>query len=256
MSNTLSDAPNPSIELLEPADYGQYLLYSRSEIEHLLRQLRERNCQISVFFNDGADLVLTTLLNVSSEGITLDCGGSSNTNLRAQKATRLFCVTTLDKVKIQFILSGLKSVEHEDRPAFHAAFPKDMLRLQRREFYRLVLPLTRRLTCQIPLDDEHSIAADVLDLSGGGLAMVIPPKNARFDPGMTFPNCRMELPDTGVITATVQVLTAFEITLRNGSHVKRAGCKFIDMPGTMTNLIQRYIIKMERERKAYENGLL
>jgi len=35
----------------------------------------------------------------------------------------------------------------------------------------------------------------------------------------------------------------------------RSGCQFIDLPGAMVNLIQRYIFKVERERKARAQGL-
>jgi len=37
--------------------------------------------------------------------------------------------------------------------------------------------------------------------------------------------------------------------------VRRAGCEFMNLPGPMQTLIQRYIIKIERERKAHESGL-
>jgi c-di-GMP-binding flagellar brake protein YcgR len=47
----------------------------------------------------------------------------------------------------------------------------------------------------------------------------------------------------------------FEITLRSGARIKRAGCEFVKLPGQMSTLVQRYIIKVERERKARESGM-
>lgn len=256
MSDTPPEMRNKPVELLEPADYGEYLLRNRTEMLQVLRQLLDRGSQITIFFNDGADLVLTTLLAVRDDALIFDLGASTEANRRALDAARLFCVTTLDKVRVQFILRGLKPITHDGRPAFRAVLPESVLRLQRREYFRLTMPLTRRLTCQIPLQSGRNIEVDIVDLSGGGLSVVTPPDSAQFGPEMEFSGCRIELPEVGSITATIKVLAIFEITLRNGTHVKRAGCQFVRLPGTMANLIQRYIIKTERERKARESGLI
>lgn len=256
MSDTSAEPQNKTAELLEPTDYGEFLLRNRSEILYVLRQLLDRGSQITIFFNEGADLILTTLLAVNEEGLVFDHGASADTNQRALGAAKLFCITSLDKVKVQFILHGFKTVKHDARAAFFASLPDSVLRLQRREYFRLAMPLTRRLACHIPLEEGQSIEVDVVDLSGGGLAMVAPPDVLHVEPEKEFADCSIDLPEIGTITATLQILTVFELTLRNGIHVKRAGCKFVNLPGTMSNQIQRYITKTERERKARESGLL
>jgi c-di-GMP-binding flagellar brake protein YcgR len=38
------------------------------------------------------------------------------------------------------------------------------------------------------------------------------------------------------------------VTLRNGNKSLRAGCQFIDMRPNIQSMIQRYIIKLERDR--------
>jgi c-di-GMP-binding flagellar brake protein YcgR len=58
------------------------------------------------------------------------------------------------------------------------------------------------------------------------------------------------------VTATLRVRSIFEFSTRSGAKHKRAGCQFIDLPGPMLTLIQRYIIRIERERKARESGML
>jgi c-di-GMP-binding flagellar brake protein YcgR len=83
-----------------------------------------------------------------------------------------------------------------------------------------------------------------------------PPEGIEFETDHLFDNCRIDLPDVGTITATLRVRSVFEFTLRSGVRSKRAGCQFIDLPGPMMTLIQRYIIRVERERKARESGML
>jgi c-di-GMP-binding flagellar brake protein YcgR len=66
--------------------------------------------------------------------------------------------------------------------------------------------------------------------------------------------CSSDL-EVGVVITTLEVRNVFEITLRNGTRVTRAGCQFANLAGPMLTLIQRYIIKVERERKARESGM-
>jgi hypothetical protein len=246
-------------ELLEPSEYDQYLLHDHGEIIHVLRALNDKGCQITIFFNGGSDFVLTTLLSVGDGGVVLDHGADAELNRLALAADKLFCITLLDKVRVQFILRQLQQTSYEGRPAFKAGLPDSVLRLQRREYYRLTMPVMRRLGCQIPMTQPEGgtslVDVDIVDISGGGIAIVAPPEEVRFEPDMEFLNCRIDLPEVGVVTANIRVRTVFDITLRNGARVKRSGCAFVKLPGGMATLIQRYIIRTERERKARESGM-
>lgn len=245
--------------LLEAGDYAQYLLHAKGEITFVLKSLLDHVSQITIFFNEGKDLLLTTLVALEDDSILLDFGASSETNRKALTVEKLFCVASLEKVRIQFLLRGLKQTNFEGRPAFRAAFPTDLLRLQRREFFRLTMPITRPLKCQIPIaeaDGNNTFVIDmnVVDISGGGLALALP-EGIDFAEGKEFPKCRIELPEVGTVTTTLKVRNQFEITLRSGARVRRAGCEFVKLPGAMLTLVQRYIIKVERERKARESGM-
>jgi c-di-GMP-binding flagellar brake protein YcgR len=244
--------------LLEPGDYAQYLLHAKSEILFVLRSLIEHVSQITVFFNEGKDLLLTTVIAVSDDALIIDYGASSEMNRKALVVDKLFCVASLKKVRIQFLLRGLTQITYEGRPAFQAKLPTDLLRLQRREFFRLTMPITRPLKCAMPTADAAGagvIEVNVVDISGGGLAIALPDR-VDFEDDQEFANCRIELPEVGTVTATVAIRNQFEITLRSGARVRRAGCEFVKLPGPALTLIQRYIIKVERERKARESGML
>ena len=178
-------------------------------------------------------------------------------NRRALQAKKLILTTLVDKVKIQFSLEKLTLTRHEGRLAFIGTIPDRLLRLQRREYYRLIATNPHNLSCLIPVtrDGEQrmiSVEATVLDISGGGLALLVPPGDPSFEPDRVFADCRLMLPESGPITTSLRVRNLFRITNRDGSVMLRAGCEFIDLSSSMASTIQRYILKAERERNARE----
>jgi c-di-GMP-binding flagellar brake protein YcgR len=255
------DNANPAAQTLAlgPGEYSQFMLRSPVEVLTVLRGLCDHVSQITVFFNSGQDMLLTTLAAVADDHLVLDFGPNAEMNRKALEARKHFCVTTLDKVRVQFILRDFAKIEHEGRPAFRCALPEEVLRLQRREFYRLVTPILHPLHCVIPIPlpegSQYLHEANVFDISGGGMGIAAPPDRIPFAADMSFADCRVELPEIGTVAGTLRVRSLFEIVLRSGARVRRAGCEFVNLPGPMMTLIQRYIIKVERERKARESGL-
>jgi c-di-GMP-binding flagellar brake protein YcgR len=254
-----ADTPPAASELLPVDEFGQYLLHAKGEMFSVLRRLVDQVAQITLFFNEGRDLLLTSLIRYGENGLDLDFGASSEMNRKALEADRLFCATQLDKVKIQFILNGLRRTEIDGHPAFHAALPESILRLQRREHYRLATSLTRPLKCRIRFSSvdgaAHPLEAPVADISGGGVCLVGLPVSLPLEIDMEIPGCSIDLPEVGSITTTLRLRSISESANRMGVRSQRVGCAFVDLPGPMANLIQRYIIKIERERKARESGL-
>ena len=249
-------APEP---LLEPGDYSEFLVRGKSEILPILRSLQSAVDRITVHFNEGRDFLLTAVIAADEDSVTLDLGANEAMNPRALSADKVFCVTRHDKVRVQFVLRGLRQDDHEGRPAFRAPLPEDLLRLQRREYYRLAAPIARPLNCLIPIVADDGTTSDlevhVADISGGGLAFTQPPDGMTFAKDMRFPQCRIELPEVGTLVATLQVRGVFNVTLRSGGRATRVGCQFIRLPGPMVTLVQRYIIKVERERQARDSGI-
>jgi c-di-GMP-binding flagellar brake protein YcgR len=248
-----------AVELLSNDEYSKYLLQHRNEMLPVLRGLSDAVSQVTMFFNEGRDMVLTSVVGADEHGVILDVGPSPEMNERALDASKLFCVTQLDKVKIQFVLRGLSRTQADGRPAFKSSLPESILRLQRREYFRLLLPIARPLKATIALESpdgaRKNLDVTVADISGGGLGIVGLPSDLKLTSGTEIPLVRMELAEVGIISGRLQVRSASTITNKAGAKTLRLGCQFINLPGTMQNLIQRYIIKIERERKARESGL-
>lgn len=242
---------NVSFELTAVQDDTRYLVQQHQEILRILRGLAHRHEMVSAFFNDGKELLLTVILDVDAEAnrIILDCGANETLNKRILQATKIIFVTSLDGVKIQFVTNAIQPTTHAGRDAFSTNVPNQVLRLQRREYYRLTTPIVNPLKCEIPLGNGEKVEVPVADIGGGGIGMMIGhPPGFTLEVGTVFPGCRIHLPGIGTVETTLRIQSVFEVTLKNGNKVLRSGCQFIELRPAMQSMIQRYIIKLERER--------
>lgn len=247
--------PAQKFELLQADDYSQYLVRQPREIAFLLRQLIAQRANITAYFDKGADFFLTGLLSIADDdsSIFLDIANNGAHNTKALNSTSLLCITQLERVKVQFSLERPVMAARQDLRAFQCPLPQLVLRLQRREYYRLSAPSSHSLICRIP-DSGSSVEARVIDISGGGLAVLSPPGEIVFQPEMEFQACRFELPDFGPIVANLRVRNLFRISQRHGQDVLRAGCQFLNLSAPMANAIQRYVLRMERESQEGDKG--
>jgi c-di-GMP-binding flagellar brake protein YcgR len=252
------DIPNPTqIELTEAEDYSKYLLHSKKEIFHTLRSVMQKKELVTAYFNEGNDFFVTTILAVESEGdyLLLDRGPNESTNNKALLTEKIVFLTTQNKVRVQFVSSRMTQTQFNGRPVFQVAIPDSLLKLQRRDYFRLVTPIYHPIKCLIPLPEaDLMIEVNVADLSVGGVGVIGYPSDIELKMGVRYPGCRIDLPDMGTIMTTLEIKNTFEVTLKNGQMTKRSGCQFINLPPSQEAMIQRYITQMERERKAKIDG--
>lgn len=252
---------NNALTKPEPAagDQSKYLIHSRMEIAAILATLQRAGSMVTAYFGGGSDFILTSILEVRPEQgeVLLDYGADNAANQRALKAERITFVSAHERIKIQFVGASLRHARFEARDAFSTTLPQELLRLQRREYFRIATPLTRPLKCVIgPQGAALGMPPEVhiVDISCGGIAIIDPSSAARIEAGTCLRDCRVQLPDIGTISADILVKSTFELTLRNGARHRHVGCEFVAMPERERALIQRYINKMERERKNRSAG--
>jgi len=252
----------PFIELEQIDDYSSYLLHSPAEILSVLRSLIQKGALITVYFDQGQSFILTSLIALNPEKgeIVLDLGSNEEMNRRALLTNKLIFTTQIDKVKIQFSLQKLTQTQHEGRAAFRGAMPEALLRLQRREYFRLSTPIANPILLNMTVargdGSKMSVDLPLLDISGGGIGVMTTPAQASlFQRGDQLDDWRINLPNEGLLSVRLCVRNAFDVTTRTGLRHVRVGCEFVNLPSLRLTMVQRYITRIERERKAKLNGL-
>ncbi|HNC17637.1 MAG TPA: flagellar brake protein [Accumulibacter sp.] len=249
-------------EIYQPEEYGQYFLHAKVEVLAVLRSLAQKKSLVSAYFNHGRSLLLTSILHVAGETdeLIFDIGNDSEINRQVLQATNLVLTAVIDSVKVQFLLHKLTDYRLGSRPVFRASLPDKVLRLQRREFFRLTTPVAKPVkfvsTLRRPDGSVMTVEAPLLDISGGGVGLMATPKLAEMLPrGTLLKESRITLPDEGMLTANLCVCNQIDVTTRSGARHVRVGCEFVGLPGARMSMVQRYITRIERERKARLSGL-
>jgi len=241
-----------ALETEAATDSSNYMIHSRLEILYILRAIQNKNELVTAYFNHGKDFILTSIIDVDGDtgSLTLDLGADEIINRRAQASDKIILVTAMDRVKVQFVVDGMEPVDHLGRPAFKAGIPRELLKLQRREYYRLSTPLINPIKCVMTKAGGGKIEATIADISLGGIAITNDQNMIAFEIGDKFSACRIVLPEIGTVTAEIEIRNVHEVTMKNGAKTQRAGCMFIGLPSGQQAMIQRYIIKLDRERHA------
>jgi c-di-GMP-binding flagellar brake protein YcgR len=235
-------------------DASKFAVSWKKEIVFILRAVMEKGELVSAYFNRGESFLLTSIVGVDPDrGVMyLDFGANEAMNRKILDSDKIIFVTTHEKVKVQFTAAYIEKVLFEGRDSFKIALPDTLIKLQRREYFRVTTPIINPLKCIVPMPDNRKVEVAIVDISIGGIGIILPPADTLIEPGATFQGCHLILPDIGNIIATMEIRNVFEVTLRNGLKTKRAGCQFIDLSANMQSMIQRYIIKVERDRRAMQ----
>ncbi|GAB1718598.1 MAG: YcgR [Nitrosospira sp.] len=239
--------------MLKEDDDEKYGIHSRAGILSILRAMMQSNCLVTCHF--GGYQIPTAIIDIDGENgdMVLDYGPDETINKQVLEADAIHMAAYLEKVKIEFICEGFEKIEYEGRDAFLAFVPQILLRFQRREHYRIPVPAVPLVKCTILLAGSQrvvnqSIRVEVIvsDIGGGGMAMIDSRSKVGFQVGALYRDCLVTLPEVGTAKVNLQVQHVSEIAEGNG---QRARCAYVDIPETTLSLIQRYVNKLEQERR-------
>jgi c-di-GMP-binding flagellar brake protein YcgR len=255
-----SDQSIEASNVLEPTQFSQeeknesFRIHSEIDILFFLREIIQANSLIALYPGHENSFILTSILAIDSEKkeMIIDYGANEKINQLALQSKEIIFVTTQNKVKIEFVCNRISKIDLEGRNAFVVNIPNSLLRIQRRDNFRISTPITKPLKCIIPIIEENKsskIEVTLLDISCGGIGVIDQHTVINFEPGITYTNCQITLPEIGIVNTAIKVKNTHAMKLHSGITCKRVGCEFIDLPARTEAMIQRYIVKQEQMRK-------
>ncbi len=231
----------------------EFRIKSKREMLSILQSIADQGSRVALFYGRGQSFILTTLLGVNEHGMWLDVGPFPPENKLLLLSDQITFVSVHQHVKIQFAAHDIENDLFENNEAFYMELPDYLLRIQRRDFFRILIPAAAPVKCIIPIPAENPDdpvimrETPLVDISGGGIGLLCGEHEATLLPKRIFPDCRISIPDVGILTVTIEVRNGINFTTPNEVVHKRVGCRFIHLNNQMNILLQRYITRLQSE---------
>lgn len=246
-----------TIETLHDEQEKECRISSARQIQSLLRDIAESGAPVALYFDGAKDFIMTSLLDTGDTGLWVEQGTDTPKNRRIAACRKITLVSSLNRVKIQFSANEIHAVTYQGYPAFFLPLPESLYRIQRREYYRLPIPLSEQLRCVIPINWPQAggkLELPVIDISVGGVRLFYKDSNTEFVQGQNYGGCEVNLPDIGKISFTVTVKSVVSISPKHGQTAQRVGCEFKNLDNATGILLQRYVTNMQRLRAAAQKN--
>lgn len=244
------------IERFHDDEDSEFRVPSKKEILSILQRIAEQGTRVALYYDGHHNFILTTLLGVDGNGMWLDLGPYPPENERLLLGSKFTIVTVDQHVKVQFALHHIEKALFENAGAFHAELPDYLLRIQRRDSFRLSVPVGASVKCIIPIKPDKPGAPavmreiPVLDISHGGISLQCGEDETELVKGRIFEDCQIPLADIGVVTVTIEVRNETKFTARNNATYLRAGCKFTNPSAQTESLLHRYTTRLQADALA------
>lgn len=245
-----------TIERFYHGDDSEFRIPSRREMLSILQDMADKGTHAALYYDAAHNFIMTTVLAATEDGIWLDVGPFPPDNKRVLLSDKLTLVSLHQHVKIQFEVREIQSALYDEAEAFYIELPDYLIRIQRREYFRLSIPPDAPVKCIIPCmppnPDKSAEPVDtrefpVFDISGGGIALLCEEDETSLQPGKQFQDCRISLPDFGMLKADLVVKNNVSFTAFNNTVKTRVGCELHQLSTRMQDQLHRYINQLQSE---------
>jgi c-di-GMP-binding flagellar brake protein YcgR len=246
----------------EAPELERFMVYARVEIISMLRHLGEQGVLTTVYYDRHAGFAVTALLAVNPdfEEVIFDVPSDELATRRLLAAEELVFVTFIDQIKVQFRARKAEATLHDGKPAFRVRLPPEVLRLQRRDFFRVKTPIGKPALCLVPYGETEGADGagegsgpktyeklTLLDISVGGMALMSYPAKFALPIGKTIEGCYLDLPGIGQVTVSLRVKHVDQVP--RDENARRVGCEFIQLAPQARMMLQRYVNKLDAEQR-------
>lgn len=232
----------------------------------LLNRMIEQRAMLEAAVPGGNAALLSAVLHVDEkhDQVILDASPHADVERVVISQPNVAFSARVDRVDVRFVTGPLEKTQFEGMPAYRAPIPDAMTYMQRREFFRIEVPARHPAYClvMVPAGDDHpprELRTRLYDISGGGVSLFIPQgTDDILTGGAHFGACKLLLPEHQPVLVGLRVRRKFRVGRRQAVSSICAGCEFIDLRSTAQTTVQRYLMRLDRERiqTDREQGLL
>ncbi|MDM4764502.1 flagellar brake protein [Pelomonas sp. SE-A7] len=233
---------------VDQVDVGTFRLDSPLEIQALLRELQVQRCPLSLNTPEGETCRATVLAVDPDRGVIALDSSASPGLLRALAASgEIQAQAFLDNIRLQFEVEGLVLVQDGGGTLLQANLPQPLYRFQRRQAFRVATAGQSYPVAKLEQPATGLLRMRVLDISVGGVALLLPPDLAAPASDALLERVELELDrDTRLVT-DLRLQHVSDLPAQDGAQ--QLGCAFVALPALSLRELQRFIDQAQKRRR-------
>ena len=239
---------------------SEYLVKNPKQILLHLKVLASEKCLIAANFGENHSFLTVIIdINEKKQIITIDCGPKEYLNKELLSLGIVNCKAEHNGIKVLFEGREIKKAGKLGQPALSIKIPESIYRIQRRQFYRVRSPLSKKSYCTIPFPQtegdstvkNNTLNFQLFDLSASGFSILSDSDELaeRLIPSAEYNNCQLVLDNTDKHRISFIVRSKFAINPKKPNKNQRIGCEFVSTPPKAESAFLRYMQEIEREIK-------
>ncbi len=231
-----------------------FVVQSKKEILLIINELMIHKTALKVSFNQLRDDYLTHIINIDVENnlMYLDMGIDDAFNKRLLASPEIYLLKD-SGIRIKWKSSQHSAITLLDGNALKIEIPDELIRLQRRELFRLATPISKPIPCEIPIPNafnsniKDTLQLNLVDVSLGGIAVIVPKSlHPSMVVGSVFDNCKINFPEVGQTNLKLEVRNILPLNSEKNGQKYRVGLHFINPSRGNESLIHKYTFNLER----------
>lgn len=244
MTQSTSIAPERDQKLLE-----EFSLSAEPTVRKLLNTIEGDEHELYVYLQADHTHFVTEILSIDWKAGLMWLGTPYEKSLSAQcnASTAYVMVSFPDGVKVQFAGIGILQSEYQGADALRIAIPKSIVRLQRRNYFRVVADeeLNSQVKLEIPAVQAQ---ASLIDISLAGIGFTIQTVASQHERGEIMKDVRLTLPD-GEGSMLVELEVRNIKTMNDNPELVQLGCEMKMLDRGAERRLQRFLLATERRQR-------
>jgi len=212
---------------------------SSDEVERVLSALMARREPLAALLSGGADSRWKlSSVDPMRQYIVVEplSGGSAIPALLERKQVTF--VAEFGGMYIEFPASDPVLVTEEGARSVRMGFPKVTVSRQQRAHPRAPVPLDMPVHCAIPAGAGVALEGQIMDISEGGLGLLVRGAYLVPAPGTLIKGWQIEHPGKLSLSVDLEVRHCRPLVLADGASAQRWGCQFVNPSGEVKELMR------------------
>ncbi len=230
---------------------SRYVTQNPQKISHYLSILIANKRLITIQPSNTEESFISVLYEMDAKNklLLFDLSPDVEMNKKLLSSDEVYCSTQYNGISVAFTSKSIS----KKQTGFAIQIPSSMLWQERREYYRVRLPLSQVGQCHITHPDQTVDSFTVHDISISGFALLVETQNAEipkmFTTGAVFEQAQLMLPNSPAIEVQFSVCDIVLLSPEKIRQQIKVGCKFNKISLSGESIIQRCMQRIELEKK-------